>query len=65
LGVLNSQLFFGSYSIFINESPRDYFGKQALEVSKQVLDKTLTEKTIIVPSTLVTKENVDQLKTKD
>jgi hypothetical protein len=25
LGVLNSQLFFGSYSIFINESPRDYY----------------------------------------
>ncbi|HBP62920.1 MAG TPA: D-ribose ABC transporter substrate-binding protein [Desulfosporosinus sp.] len=45
--------------------PPYFFGKQALEVSKQVLDKTLTEKTIIVPSTLVTKENVDQLKTKD
>lgn len=45
--------------------PPYFFGKQALEVTKQVLDGTLKEKTIIVPSTLVTKENVDQLKTKD
>lgn len=45
--------------------PPYFFGKKALEVTKQVLDGTLKDKTIIVPSTLVTKENVDQLKTKD
>lgn len=45
--------------------PPYFFGKKALEVAKQVMDGTLKEKVIIVPSTLVTKENVETVKVRD
>ncbi|MCL4425493.1 MAG: D-ribose ABC transporter substrate-binding protein, partial [Firmicutes bacterium] len=40
-------------------------GKKAVETAKDILDKKTVDKSVILPSNLVTKDNASTIKTRD